>query len=298
MTGHSLAGKRCVTYSRFSTQHQRDESLADQRRVCRAYIEERSGTCTEDCADAARSGTTFSGRAGWASLMQDLENGKIDVVVCEDLSRITRTSSSSHAIHEELDSFGVELHTVKAGKTSDIQVAFEAVQNSHYVKDARARSRRSVEGTVLSGRQSGRVPYGYKKVPKIKPNGSVENGHREIVPEEANVIIGIYRDFAAGVGALAICRRLTNEGAISPTGMPWRPGVLYGNKHKKTGILRNRVYVGETVWGRSKTRLNIRTGKKRQDVTPAHEWIRVKTPDLQIVPLDLFEAVRQRLDEN
>lgn len=298
MTPRSLRNKRCVGYARYSTTHQREESIEDQLRLCEDYVQKCGGTWTAAFSDAERSGQSFMGRVGFAALMAAAERQEYDFLVVEDLDRITRQVSGLHAVLEELEALGIGIHTVRNGEVTEMAATFSAYQNAEYVKNMSLKSRRGVEGTILKGRQSGRLPYGYRKVPVIRADGSVENGHREIVPEEAAIIERIFRDFNAGLSLLDICRALTGEGVPGPRGKPWRPGALYGNKHKATGILRNRIYKAETVWGRTEVKRNRRAGTKKNKVRPKHEWTVIPAPDLRIISDELFEAVQERLRAN
>ncbi|CAM3145729.1 MULTISPECIES: recombinase family protein [Brevundimonas] len=298
MTLRSLKNKRCVGYARYSTIHQRQESIEDQLRICEEYVRAQGGIWVASYSDPECSGQSFMGRPGFAALMADAERGKYEYVVTEDLDRITRQASGLHAVIEELEALDIGIHTVRSGEVTQMAATFSAFQNAEYARNMSLKSRRGVEGTVLKGRQSGRLPYGYRKVPVIRPDGSIENGHREIVEAEAGVILRIYRDFAADLSIRDICRALTKEGVPGPGGRPWRPGVLYGNKHKGTGILRNRLYKGETVWGRTEIKRNRRAGTKKAQVRARHDWTVVAAPDLRIIPDDLFDAVQERLGAN
>ena len=298
MTQRSLKNKRCAGYARFSTSHQREESIEDQIRICEAYVKERGGVWVGAYSDAQRSGSTFIGRTGFADMMEAADRGEFEMLVIENLDRLSRQVSGTHAVIEELEALDIGIHTVHSGEVTDMSAAFGALQNAEYVKNMSLKSRRGVEGTILNGRQSGRLPYGYRKVPVIHADGSVENGHREIVPEEAAVVERIFRDTEAGLSLLDICRALTEEGVSGPRGKPWRPGALYGNKHKGTGILRNRLYKGETVWGRTEVKRNRRAGTKKNKVRPQHEWTVIPAPDLRIVSDELFEAVQERMRAN
>jgi DNA invertase Pin-like site-specific DNA recombinase len=58
---------KVALYARYSSDNQRDASIADQLRVCRAYAERQSWTICEEYTDHAVSGATLL-RAGFQSL--------------------------------------------------------------------------------------------------------------------------------------------------------------------------------------------------------------------------------------
>ncbi|MGE5500653.1 MAG: recombinase family protein, partial [Ignavibacteriales bacterium] len=76
----------------------------------------------------------------------------------------------------------------------------------------------------------------------------------------------------------------------------WRPGALTGTKGSVTGILRNRLYIGEFHWGRTTRKRSRRQGKIKVKATPVSERLVQQMPQLRIVDDELFEAVQERLE--
>src|SRR5918996_6023344 len=80
---------RAGAYARYSSDNQRDASIDDQVRICRAEIERHGWELVQVYADAALSGaSTF--RPGYQKLLLDASTGAIDVVVAESLDRLSR----------------------------------------------------------------------------------------------------------------------------------------------------------------------------------------------------------------
>jgi len=237
-------GARVAIYARYSTNMQTFKSIEDQVSQCRRYAERYGWIVAGEFYDAEKSGTTLVGRAGFFKLMSLAEEGAFSLVLTEDLDRISRTASDTHGIIEELEELEIQVCTVSSGIVTDMEVAFKATQNARYVKDLAKKTRRGQEGTVRSGRISGSVSYGYRKV--FAADG--KNGYREIVPAEAKVVERIFREYVCGVSTMTICRKLNEEGVPGPRGKGWRLGTLTGTKGSSTGVLRNRLYVGEFHW--------------------------------------------------
>jgi hypothetical protein len=63
-------------------------------------------------------------------------------------------------------------------------------------------------------------------------------------------------------------------------------------------MLRNSRYRGIVVWNRTKSALNPETGKYQGKPRPEDEWVTVETPELRIVPEDLWERVQARIKQN
>ena len=77
---------RAAIYARYSSANQRDASIEDQVRQCRARITQEEWTLTEVYSDAAISGATVL-RPGYQKMLGDARSGAFDIVVAEALDR-------------------------------------------------------------------------------------------------------------------------------------------------------------------------------------------------------------------
>jgi site-specific DNA recombinase len=75
--------------ARYSSDNQRDASIADQFRVCREFAARQDWTVVQEFTDHAISGATLF-RSGFQTLMRDAWNGRFDVVLAEALDRFSR----------------------------------------------------------------------------------------------------------------------------------------------------------------------------------------------------------------
>ena len=82
---------KVAIYARYSSDNQRDASIADQLRVCRVYGERQGWTVCEEYTDHAVSGATLL-RAGFQTLMRDALNRRFDVVSRETELRVVQSS--------------------------------------------------------------------------------------------------------------------------------------------------------------------------------------------------------------
>ena len=60
-------------------------------------------------------------------------------------------------------------------------------------------------------------------------------------------MIRIFREYASGDSPKAIAKRLNAEQVEGPSGGHWGPSTIHGHASRGTGILNNRLYVGELV---------------------------------------------------
>lgn len=80
---------RAAIYARYSTDNQRDASIADQFRVCRLHAERQSWKIVGEYSDHAVSGASLL-RPGVQALMADAGRGRFDVVLAEAMDRLSR----------------------------------------------------------------------------------------------------------------------------------------------------------------------------------------------------------------
>ena len=65
-------------------------SIENQRTILTRYIEEQGWTVYDEYIDDGISGTTFEERPGVQRLLEDAQNGRINLIICKDLSRFGR----------------------------------------------------------------------------------------------------------------------------------------------------------------------------------------------------------------
>jgi len=288
-------GAKGVNYNRYSTSHQDQRSLEGQEMVCRAYADKEGWDILQAFGDAERSGTTTYGREGLFEMMAFIERNPVDFVLVEGTDRLSRNAADLHMLAQFLEEADVALVTVTHGVVTDLQLAFEAIQNQQYVRQTAQKTRRGQELAVDQGRISGSVTYGHNKVFKFDLRGKPINGLREINKDEADNVIWIFEEYVAGRSTIDICRDLNARGVPAPKGGKWGPGALTGSSGAALGILRNRLYVGEFVWGRTKRRR--KGGKIRTKPTAEADRKISLHPDLAFVPRDLFDAAQTILEE-
>ncbi|MEM9421695.1 MAG: recombinase family protein [Pseudomonadota bacterium] len=100
---------RAVTYSRYSDELQRNESIEDQIRVCKERILKEGWSCVDSYYDRAESGSSMILRSGVQALVQDALARKFDIVVIEDLDRLSRDQEDTAGIYKRLQFADVQL---------------------------------------------------------------------------------------------------------------------------------------------------------------------------------------------
>lgn len=284
-------GTRVGIYARFSTNNQTYESIVRQVDAARKFAEARGWTVVGIWEDCERSGTTFIGRDGFFQMMASADRGDFQVLLVEDLSRLSRKSGDTHTLFDDLNDLDISICTVAGGRlVEDVDVMVGAYKNSKDVAEAAYRTRGGQALVVESGRSAGSIPFGYRKI--HRPDG--KNGFREIDPVNGEIARRVFEDTANGLSPKEICAALTKEGHLGPNGKGWRPGALVGGKQLGGGILRNRIYIGEINWGR--TERKKRKGKITYKPAALSKRIKTVDPALAIVEPELFDCVQRILE--
>ncbi|MEQ8747085.1 recombinase family protein [Pyruvatibacter sp.] len=272
---------RCAIYTRKSTEHNLDlefNSLDAQREACEAYIKSQAHEgwrlIPQHYDDGGLSGASLE-RPALQALLQDIEAGKIDVVVVYKVDRLTRSLTDFAKLVELFDAHEVSFVSVtqsfnttsSMGRlTLNVLLSFAQFEREvigERVRDKIAASKR--KGLWVGGP----VPLGYQSI----------NKKLHVVPDEAEAVRTIYRlyleaksvrDLAGRLDKLGIHtkkRRLSTGRTVG--GGPFGVGAL-------AHLLQNRFYIGEVVY--------------RGEIFPGdHE---------PIVDREMFDAVQKKLADH
>ena len=249
-------------------------------------------TITQEYADAAMSGATLL-RPGFQALMRSALAKKVDIVLAESLDRFSRDQEDTAALFKRLSFAGVRIVTLSEGDIGHLHVGLKGTMNALYLKDLADKTRRGLRGRVEAGKSGGGICYGYRVARRLGPDGVV-TGERVIEPDEAEVVVRIFRKFVEGTSPQAIGKRLNAERVPGPGGRTWGPSTLHGHARRGTGILNNELYVGRLVWNRQRYLKDPETGRRVSRLNPPHEWTLTQVPDLRIVPDDLWQQAKAR----
>jgi DNA invertase Pin-like site-specific DNA recombinase len=283
---------RAMIYARFSSDNQRDASIEDQLRVCRARAEREGWRVVAIYTDHAMSGATTM-RAGYQALLSAVREGDADIVVAESLDRFSRDLEHIAAFFKQSAFNNVRIHTLAEGDVSELHVGLKGVMGALYLKDPADKTRRGLEGRIHAGRCTGSPAYGYTVVRKMGDDGELDRGLRAIDPETAAVVRRIFAEYAAGVSPCKIARALNIDGIPGPGGGIWYETSIRGREKRRDGILRNSLYAGQIVWRRRVSLKDPVTGaRKRRDASP-ESYVTSAVPDLRIIDGDLWGASRQ-----
>jgi site-specific DNA recombinase len=279
---------RVAAYARYSSDQQRDASLEDQLRNCRGLCDRQGWPTPVEFTDAAMSGAR-NDRPGYKRLLDAA--GDFDVILVDDLSRLSRDSIESAQAVKRLTFAGVRLIGVSDGvdtgrKGHKVDVGLRGLMSELFLTDLADKTHRGLKGRALAGSSAGGLPYGY----------SVAGvGGRAIDPAKAEVVRRIFAEFLQGRSARAIAAGLNVDRIPSSRGGTWCMTAIYGDTKRGIGILANPIYVGRQIWNRSTWEKHPDTGRRIRKERPRNEWVVSELPELAIVDAATWQAVQDRL---
>lgn len=287
---------KAVIYARYSSDQQREASIEDQIRVCKTFAEREGWHITNIYTDYAMSGSSMM-RPGIQMVLQDAAGGKFDVLLAEDLDRISRDQEDIAAIFKRLNFAEARIHTLSDGLVTDLHIGLKGTMSARYLKDLAQKTHRGLRGRVENGKSGGGLCYGYDVVRKFDAKGMPENGDREINQEQAAIVRRIFDMYNEGISPKAIAVKLNQEKIPGPTGNEWGASTIHGNRQRGTGILNNELYIGRLVWNRLRYLKDPETGKRISRLNDEAEWVIHDVPDLRIVDQNVWDATKAKQGE-
>jgi site-specific DNA recombinase len=282
----SQAKKRAALYARFSSDLQKDRSIDDQLAVCQAVAKRDELKIVATFNDRAKSGASMFERDGLLEMMTAAKANQFDVVIVESLDRLSRDQEDMAGIFKRLSFHGVEITTANEGATTPMHVGIRGIVSSMFLADLGAKVKRGHNGRVREGKFPGAVVYGYDRI-LGKP------GERQINPEQAKIVVRIFREYASGLSPRTIAENLTRDGILTPSGAKvWNHQSFIGGRLKR-GMIGNPIYAGKIVWNTARTILNPDTGRKTKRAAPDADRISTQVPHLRIVDQALWDAANK-----
>ncbi len=134
---------KIALYARYSTDNQRDASIADQFRVCRAYAEKQGWQIVEEYSDHAISGASLL-RAGVQALIADALRGRFQIVLAEAMDRLSRDQEDIAGLFKRMVHANVKIITLSEGEVTHLHVGLKATMNALFLKDLADKTRRGL----------------------------------------------------------------------------------------------------------------------------------------------------------
>ena len=300
---------RVGIYIRLSRDDGNDESfsVANQKKVGLDFLEhfEEEHVFVDFYIDDGRTGTD-SQRPDFQRMISDIESGKLNCVVCKNLSRSFRNYAdqgyyleSFFPLHQtrfiSIGSPALDTYLNPEAIVDGMEVPITGLMNDRYA----ARTSQDIRRTFDAKRKRGEfigsfAPYGYKKNPENK-------NHLLIDEEVAEIVRNIFHWYVnEGMSKLGITKHLNELGVMNPTKYKHSIGLKFNTpKAKKSdgmwsvstvsSILRDRRYVGTMVQGVNRTI----SYKVRKTIRQSEEeWFVVENTHEAIIDAEVFEKAQ------
>ena len=289
-------------YLRLSKEDRRDmesDSIANQRMLLHRYVENHPEFhFYKEYVDDGETGTNFN-RPQFQQMMDDLDKGFINCIICKDCSRFGRDYIECGAYIREFDDNDIRFIAINDNYDSfdqyrdDTIFAIKNVMNTEYSKAKSRDIKKIFKEKQYEGAYMGAFSvYGYKKSPDDK--------HKFIIDDyAANVVRRVFQMFCDGMAKQTIARTLTAEGILSPeeykrvNGSNFHTGRISQQKSWSYGaihqMLRNQVYLGHTVQNKTYRKRMKSKGYKN----PKEKWIIVENTHEPIIDKELWDKTQR-----
>ncbi|PJI09788.1 MULTISPECIES: recombinase family protein [Clostridium] len=269
-----------VGYVRLSRDEDKENysSVISQKNIIKEYAKSRNWTVSRIYVDDNCSGYTFN-RTDFLSMIEEIKNRKIDVIIAKDLSRIGRNNGKVLVFIDKLREVNVRLILVEEANggldllndNSDI-LGIKTWYNEMYVKDISRKIRASMylkqkKGELIMGNF-----YGYKKI-------KVGDDFKLIVDEKIKPVVQfIFGKYIQGCGYKKICDLLDVRGCPTPSeyiqkrhkkkGRVFKNAVTHKwQTHMINRIIKNDIYIGTLRTRKRQARMI----KGKQEMVPRDE---------------------------
>jgi DNA invertase Pin-like site-specific DNA recombinase len=278
------------------------ESIKTQKAMLSQYAAEHGFLTVDTYVDDGYSGLNFE-RPDFLRMLSDIEDGKLDIVITKDLSRLGRDHLKVGFYTEIFfPTKRVRYIAVNDGvdtnnSNNDI-AALKNVMNEFYSRDNSRKIRSSIKARAKAGLyRTAFNPLGYRKDPTNK-------NHLIIDEETAPTIRKIFELSAQGWGAHKI--RTHFEKTQVPTPSWWlhqrgekdyskrfeNPQNKYMWSHTViSNIIKNRLYLGHTVMCKTETLFKVGLSVR----TPEEKRIVVESTHEPLVSQEIFDLANEKI---
>ena len=275
-------------------------SIIHQKDMLIRYTQKEGWNLVRIYSDDGYSGTNFQ-RPDFMSMIQDIKNGVINLVLTKDVSRSGRNyAETGYYTDTFFPDNNIRFVAVNDGIDSIAEndiTPFKHVLNEMYAKDISRKTRSAKRTLAENGKfANSRAPYGYVKSPLDK--------HLLVVDEiSADNVKRIYTMFLSGKSGRLITDIFNQEGILAPNAhyyasikkaTPKNQSVKWGSG-TILNIIRNPVYKGVMVNGKRKV---MSFKNKSVIANPSDTWIVVENTHEPIVNKSIWDEAQKIVSRN
>ncbi|MBR2027814.1 MAG: recombinase family protein [Oscillospiraceae bacterium] len=297
-----MSESQAALYIRLSKEDENSEisaSIVNQEALLREFADKHKIKVYDIYIDDGWSGTTFE-RPAFKRMTEDIEAGRVNMVITKDLSRLGRDYiMTGYYMEKYFPEKRVRYISLLDGVDTGVESSanditpFKAVMNDMYAKDISKKIKSVKRDKQKKGKYIGWKPvFGYKHHPEDK--------NRIIIDAEAAVIVKrMFCMAAEGRSCHSIAEQFNKENVITPSEYK---GIKISGRGHNTGLwsssrigemLRNEMYTGNMVQGKM-VKLSYKSSKCIKQ--PKEKWIIVENTHEPIIDKETFYKVQKMLE--
>ena len=268
------------------------ESIKNQRTLLTEYVQKLGWKyqLIDTYIDQGFTGTNFN-RPDFQRMIRDIENGKINMVVTKDLSRLGRDYiETGEYIEKWFPENNVRyvsvtdgIDTFESSNGNNDIAPFKSILNDMYSKDLSKKIRTALHTMQKQGKWvGGKTPLGYIK-------DSNDKNKLIIYEPEAQIVRTIFNMASSGKQVGTIRDYLNNSHIPTANKSRYNKETFWENKTVKN-ILKNKAYIGTTVQNK-RSRISYKNRKIRPN--SEEKWIIVENTHEPIIDKKVFDAVQK-----
>ncbi len=272
-------------------------SISNQKALLEEQAKKRGYTFIKHFTDDGISGTRFD-RPGFESMVRELDQGNIEVIMIKDMSRLGRDYLQVGLFMETLRKANVRLISINDNYDSlegeDEFLPIRNLMNEWYAKDTSKKIRSTFKAKGEAGKHvASSVPYGYMK--------SKEDKNLWLIDEAAAAVVRrIFQLTLEGKGPYQICKILEADKIDIPAYHQQKMGMGL-HQHKKfehpyrwtsstvASILSKPEYLGHTV--NFKTRKHFKD--KKSHYVSRDQWLLFENTQEPIIDQQTYDNVQR-----
>ncbi len=292
-----------VIYCRFSTDSQsQGHSIESQIRNCRRFISKQwpnDHTEILILKDEGLSGKLLKRRPAYNELLDYVRKGQVKYVVVDRYDRLSRSGPYGEVDIRLIERKGTQVWSAAKEPRDPFLRPLIGLVNEKYLRDGAHHTLRGMRELAFQGfPPGGPVPFGWRGKRIDDPLGKRDKeGHiilrtvYEIVPEDAAVVLRIFKMYDRGVGLTNIAKTLNREHAPAPRRGKdgWAPASI-------RSILLNKKYAGVLQFDKRHFELSERETRVFRMKAP-EDWLEVESLYIPaIVDLGLWNRIAAKFE--
>jgi len=284
-------------------------SIQNQKTMLTKYVIDNNWRVIDCYIDDGVSGTTFE-REGFKRMLGDIEQGKINMVITKDLSRLGRDYlKTGYYTDVYFPDNGVRYIALNDGidtinKENDI-APFKNILNEMYARDISKKIKSAYKVKCARGDYHGSfAPFGYAKDP--------EDSKKLIIDEESAATVRlIFQLSSQGYGCAKLRHYLADNKFLTPAAylhkkdpkqytkrfqnVPDGDSIWYAwSNGVVANILHNQVYIGNIVHYKQ---VSVSFKSKKCKPQPKDKWLITENAHPPLIERELWELVQERMKQ-